>query len=69
VNYEKLSLDDISEGLSIAFKLAAGIPGLDLSGLKAETDNLITMINEDESLKKLFDTALSEINSARETSI
>lgn len=68
VNYDKLSLDDIAEGLSIAFKLVAGIPGLDLSRLKAETDDLITKIKDDESLRKLFETALSEINSARTTS-
>jgi hypothetical protein len=67
VNYDKLSLDDIAEGLSIAFKLVAGIPGLDLSGLKAETDGLIRQINDDEQLRGLFDTALSEISSARTT--
>jgi hypothetical protein len=67
VNYGKLSMDDIAEGLSIAFKLVAGIPGLDLSGLKAETDGLIRQINDDEQLRGLFDTALSEISSARTT--
>jgi hypothetical protein len=67
VNYGKLSMDDIAEGLSIAFKLVAGIPGLDLSGLKAETDGLIRQINDDAQLKGLFDTALSEISSARTT--
>jgi hypothetical protein len=67
VNYDKLSLDDIAEGLSIAFKLVAGIPGLDLSGLNAETDELIGEIKKDESLKGLFDTALLQINNARTT--
>lgn len=67
VNYDKLSLDDISEGLSIAFKLVAGIPGLDLSGLNAETNELIGEIKTDESLKGLFDTALLQINNARST--
>jgi len=64
-NYENLSLDDIAEGLSIAFKLAALIPGLDVSNLEAQTDELVTNINEDEDLKTLFDIALSEINKAR----
>lgn len=67
VNYDKLSLDDIAEGLSIAFKLVGGIPGLDLSGLNAVTDDLITQIKADESLRKPFETALSEISSARRT--
>ena len=67
LNYDKLSVEDIAEGLSIAFKLSAGIPGLDLSGLKARTDDLTTEINNDEALKGLFDTTLSEINKARAT--
>lgn len=68
VNYDKLSMDDIAEGLSVAFKLAAGIPGLDLSGLEATTNDLIRQINEDDKLKGLFDAALSQINEARATS-
>lgn len=68
VNYEKLNMDDITEGLSIAFKLAGGIPGADLSRLQAETDALVATINSDEGMKRLFDTALSEISSARDAS-
>jgi len=64
-NYENLSLDDIAEGLTIAFKLVAVIPGLDISELKAQTDGLIIDINKDEDLKTFFDIALSEINKAR----
>jgi hypothetical protein len=64
-NYENLSLDDIAEGLTIAFKLVAVIPGLDVSELKAQTDELIIDINKDEDLKTFFDIALSEINKAR----
>jgi hypothetical protein len=62
VNYDQLSLDDISEGLSIAFKLVAGIPGLDLSGLNVATNELIGEIEKDESLRGFFKTALSEIS-------
>ncbi len=65
VSYDKLSVDDIAEGLSIAFRLAAGIPGLDLSGLKAATDNLVTEIKGDQVLKTFFNTALSVIDEAR----
>jgi hypothetical protein len=68
VNYEKVSMDDITEGLSIAFKLAGGIPGVEFSRLQANTDALIASINSDESLKGFFDTALSEISKARDTS-
>ena len=68
VDYGKLSLDDIAEGLSIAFRHAGSITAIDLSGLKAETDDLISRINEDKSLKNLFDTALSQIDLARTNS-
>lgn len=67
-NYEELSFDDISEGLSAAFKLAGTIPGLNLSGLQAETEGLILEINADPSLKSFLDTAIGEINQARKPS-
>lgn len=66
VDYNKLSFDDIAEGISVAFKLTAGINGLDLSGLKAKTDGLVEQINADQSLKELFIKALSEIQTARQ---
>ena len=65
-NYEKLSLDDISEGLSISFKLVGAISGLDLSELKGQTDNLISGIKSDPKLSAFFSTALSEIIKARD---
>lgn len=65
INYDKMSLDDLAEGLAIAFKLAAEIPGLDISGLKARTDELVGTIQSDESLSNLFNTALAEIHRAR----
>ena len=65
VKYDQLRIDDISEGLTTAFKLVGGIPGLDLTGLEAETNEIISMINADESLKSFFDTALSQVNGAR----
>jgi len=68
LNYERLSVDDVAEGLSTAFRLAAVIPGLDLSSLKGETDALIAQIQGDESLKGLFDKALSELQNARTAS-
>ena len=65
IDYNKLSVNDIAEGLSIAFKLAAGIPGLDISGLKAATDHLVSEVKAEPDLKTFFDTALSEIQNAR----
>lgn len=68
VNFDKLSVDDIAEGLTYAFKLAGSIPGLNLSGLEARTNTLIAEINKNEGLKGFFDAALNEINEARESS-
>ena len=68
VNYDQLSMDDIAEGLSVAFKLTASIPGVDLSSLEATTTNLIGEINKDAELKTLFNEALSKINAARANS-
>jgi hypothetical protein len=68
VNYDQLSRDDIAEGLSVAFKLTAGIPGVDLSSLEAKTTNLIEEINEDAELQTLFSVALDQVNAARANS-
>jgi hypothetical protein len=67
-NYDRLTLDDVAQGLSTAFRLVGDIPGLDLSGLKERTEALVTEIQRDESLKDLFDKALSEISLTRGTS-
>lgn len=62
IDYDKLSVDDINEGLSQAFKLAAGIPGLDVPKLQAKTDELMGTINNDADLKESFDTAFAELH-------
>ena len=62
MNYEELSIDDISEGLTTAFKLAGGIPGLNLSGLESESNTILKGINQDERLKQFLDIALSEVS-------
>ncbi len=67
INYNTLSIDDIAEGLSYAFKLAGNIPGLDISGLKAEADSITAQINNDATLKEFLDKALAEISAARKT--
>jgi hypothetical protein len=63
--YDKLSLNDIADGISTVFKVAGSVTGLNLSELKAELDDVITMIKKDGSLSELFETALSEISKAR----
>jgi len=65
MNYSKLSIDDISEGLSVAFRLAGSIPGLDISELKARTDDLVKKVKDDDSLRRGFETAVSEIQKVR----
>ena len=65
IDYDRLSVDDINDGLSQAFKLAAGIPGLDIPKLQAKTDELMGTVNNDENLKALFDTAFAEVHQAR----
>ncbi|MBI4524790.1 MAG: hypothetical protein HY695_13385 [Deltaproteobacteria bacterium] len=65
LDYDKLSMDDIAEGLSFAFNIAGAIPGLDVAGLKAESDTLMKMMREDETLRNFAEAALSEINTAR----
>ena len=65
INYDNLTVDDIAEGLSVAFRLAGTIPGLDITRLKAETDNVVMQINNDPELKDFLDKSFSEINAAR----
>ncbi len=65
LDYDKLSVNDIAEGLSIAFSAAGAIPGLDISGLKAEADALMKTMKEDKTLSDFADAALFEINNAR----
>lgn len=65
IDYDKLSMDDIAEGLSIAFQIAGSIPGLDVAGLKGNSDAIIKMVTDDETLKNAANALLNEINAAR----
>ncbi len=65
VAYDNVTLDDIAEGLSEAFRLAGSIQGVDLSRLKAESDGIIMQINENSELKGFLAASLEEINAAR----
>jgi hypothetical protein len=68
INYENLTVDDIAEGLSVAFRLAGTIPGLDIGRLQTEADNIAMEINSDPELKGFLDSSLSQINAARSNS-
>lgn len=61
IDYDKLSVDDISEALAQAFQLAGTIPGLDLSGLQARVDLVLADVSNDPDMKKLVDEALKRI--------
>ena len=60
-DYDNLTVDDIAEGLNLAFQLAGDIPGLNVTGLKTKTDSLIIQIKSDMELERFFNNSLSQI--------
>ena len=60
-DYDKLSIDGISNGLEEAFALANTIPGLNLEELQGQTTEFLDAINKDPELKKALDDALTRI--------
>ncbi|MEO3430658.1 hypothetical protein AAFN88_17525 [Pelagibius sp. CAU 1746] len=64
-NFDKLSIDDLADGIAHAFDVASVLPGLDLSTLKGETEKLIGEIESDEQLKGFLNTAVGKIGAAR----
>ncbi|MBI2994122.1 MAG: hypothetical protein HYY48_08110 [Gammaproteobacteria bacterium] len=63
--YDQLSLDDINEALTVAFKVAGHITGFDLSEAQAKADQVLGEIRADSDIKALFDNALQQVNAAR----
>lgn len=61
LDYDRLSIDDLADGLRQAFTLASVLPGLDLSTLKGDTDALVEQIKADPQLEGFLNTALAEI--------
>lgn len=61
LDYDRLTIDDLADGLKQAFALASVLPGLDLSTLKGDTDKLIEQIKGDPQLEGFLNTALAEI--------
>lgn len=64
VNYNKLSLGDISEGIRTSLQLAGDISGQDFSDLQSRTDAFLAEIQNDPDWKRLADAALTEVNGA-----
>lgn len=60
-DYDKLSIDDIADGLEEAFALANAIPGLNLQELQDQTTEFLEAINKEPDLKKALDEALEKI--------
>jgi len=58
------ALDDIAEGLSVAFSLASQITGNDFSSLKVKTDAFVSEVRGDADLRLLFDEALGRMATA-----
>ena len=64
IRYDKLSVDDIANGLSTALSLAGQATGRDLSSLSNRTGEVVASINADPDLKVLLDTAIGEAQTA-----
>ena len=60
-DYDKLSIDNIADGLKEAFALANSLPGLNLRELQGQTTELLDEINQNPDLKKALDDALRGI--------
>lgn len=58
INYDKLSLDDLLEGISFAFSSVGTITGRDLSNLQSKTDGIVAELTATPELKALVDAAL-----------
>lgn len=65
--YNKLSLQDISEGISFALTTAGALTGEDFSDLQVKTNDLINTINNDPAWKTAVDEALSLLNNLKAT--
>ena len=64
-DYDKLSVDDISDGLRKAFEIASIVPGLDIGSLKGDTQNIIGEIKADPQLEGFLNKALENISGTR----
>lgn len=68
-DYNTLSIDDISEAIGIALKVAGDVSGKDLSSLRTNVDDITNKIKSDEMLNLLFTEGINKINGARPNNI
>lgn len=63
--YDQLSIDDITEGISLALSLSGQVLGKDLSALNQKAAGVTADIKKDPDLNALFTNALTRISDAR----
>ncbi len=71
LNYDKLSMNDITEGLAAVIGVAGAVTGRDLSHVQSQVDGVVAEIDKDPVWKEASALALGEMNKAivaRETS-
>ena len=68
VDYDKLSLEDISEAMSLALSTAGALTGEDLSKLQVKTNEVIYTIENDPAWSALVAESLKRVNEARSNS-
>lgn len=67
-DYDKLSLEDISEAMSLALSTAGALTGEDLSKLQVKTNEVISTIENDPAWSALVAESLKRVNEARSSS-
>jgi hypothetical protein len=64
IRYDRVSVEDIANGLSTALTLAGQVTGRDLSSLSNRTGEVLASIEADPDLEALLDTAIGEAQTA-----
>lgn len=64
LNYDQLSLNDITEALATVLGVAGTVTGRDFNQVQREVDRIVTDINNDPVWKKASELALVEVNKA-----
>ncbi len=65
LEYDKLSMADITEALATSIGIAGTLTGADLASLQKKVDGYIAVVNDDPDLRAAFDVALEKINRSR----
>lgn len=62
--YDTLTLDDLMDGLQVAFQATSTITGRDLSSLESKTDDVIAELKATPGVEPLINAALETVSSA-----